>query len=65
MGASYFYKPIRIHGLQYRAAAIQYQLKNNTLSFVVADEGPGFDYYNLPDPTAPVRAMKPTRLLMP
>jgi serine/threonine-protein kinase RsbW len=32
---------------------IQYQLKNNNLSFVVADEGPGFDYYNLPDPTAP------------
>ena len=32
---------------------IQYQIKNNSLSFVVADEGPGFDYYNLPDPTAP------------
>jgi len=32
---------------------IQYQIKNNNLSFVVADEGPGFDYYNLPDPTAP------------
>jgi len=32
---------------------IQYQIKDNNLSFVVADEGPGFDYYNLPDPTAP------------
>ena len=32
---------------------IQYQLKNNNLSFVIADEGAGFDYYNLPDPTAP------------
>ena len=32
---------------------IQYQLKNNNLSFVVTDEGPGFDFYNLPDPTAP------------
>jgi serine/threonine-protein kinase RsbW len=32
---------------------IQYQIKNNNLSFVVADEGAGFDYYNLPDPTAP------------
>jgi serine/threonine-protein kinase RsbW len=32
---------------------IQYQIKNNNLSFVVADEGAGFDFYNLPDPTAP------------
>ena len=36
-----------------KKVSIQYQLKNNNLSFVVADEGPGFDYYNLPDPTAP------------
>lgn len=33
--------------------SIQYQLKNNNLSFVIADEGSGFDFYNLPDPTAP------------
>ena len=36
-----------------KKVSIQYQLKNNNLSFVIADEGPGFDYYNLPDPTAP------------
>ena len=36
-----------------KSVHIQYQIKNNNLSFVVADEGPGFDYYNLPDPTAP------------
>ena len=36
-----------------KKVSIQYQLKNNNLSFVVTDEGPGFDYYNLPDPTAP------------
>ena len=36
-----------------KKVSIQYQLKNNNLSFVVTDEGPGFDFYNLPDPTAP------------
>ena len=36
-----------------KKVSIQYQLKNNNLSFVITDEGPGFDYYNLPDPTAP------------
>jgi serine/threonine-protein kinase RsbW len=30
-----------------------YQVKNNTLRFVVSDQGQGFDYFNLPDPTAP------------
>jgi serine/threonine-protein kinase RsbW len=24
-----------------------------TLRFIISDEGPGFDYENLPDPTAP------------
>ncbi|MFM7216521.1 MAG: ATP-binding protein [Bacteroidota bacterium] len=32
---------------------IQYGCLHNTLTFTVADEGPGFDFYNLPDPTAP------------
>jgi anti-sigma regulatory factor (Ser/Thr protein kinase) len=27
--------------------------RGKTLSFIVKDEGPGFDYINLPDPTAP------------
>jgi serine/threonine-protein kinase RsbW len=32
---------------------IQYGFIQNTLSFTVTDEGPGFDFYHLPDPTAP------------
>jgi serine/threonine-protein kinase RsbW len=27
--------------------------RGKNLSFIVKDEGPGFDYNNLPDPTAP------------
>lgn len=32
---------------------IQYGCVHNTLTFTIADEGKGFDFYNLPDPTAP------------
>ena len=32
---------------------VQFQTKNNRLSVTVADEGQGFDYESLPDPTAP------------
>ncbi len=32
---------------------LSYILNNHNLSFKITDEGPGFDYYNLPDPTAP------------
>jgi serine/threonine-protein kinase RsbW len=32
---------------------IQYGCIHNTLTFTIADEGKGFDFYNLPDPTAP------------
>lgn len=32
---------------------------NNQLKFVVKDEGPGFDYTNLPDPTSPENIEKP------
>ena len=32
---------------------IEYGCVHNTLTFTVADEGPGFDFYHLPDPTAP------------
>jgi len=34
-------------------------LDNNTISFKVEDEGPGFDYRNLPDPTSPENLEKP------
>ncbi len=33
--------------------SVSYLLNNHNLSFTITDEGPGFDYYNLPDPTAP------------
>jgi serine/threonine-protein kinase RsbW len=32
---------------------VTYLLNDHQLSFTIADEGPGFDYYNLPDPTSP------------
>lgn len=38
---------------------IDYEVQKDTISFVIADEGKGFDYYNLPDPTAPENLEKP------
>ncbi|MEO8087940.1 MAG: ATP-binding protein [Bacteroidota bacterium] len=32
---------------------VKYALSNHHLSFTITDQGPGFDFYNLPDPTAP------------
>jgi serine/threonine-protein kinase RsbW len=32
---------------------LSYQFSDGSLSFTIADQGTGFDYYNLPDPTAP------------
>ena len=32
---------------------------NNAISFLVSDEGAGFDFNNLPDPTAPENIEKP------
>lgn len=32
---------------------ISYGCVHNTLTFTIADEGKGFDFYNLPDPTSP------------
>jgi serine/threonine-protein kinase RsbW len=32
---------------------IQFGCIHNTLTFTVSDEGNGFDFYHLPDPTAP------------
>ncbi|RMF23788.1 MAG: ATP-binding protein [Bacteroidetes bacterium] len=33
--------------------------EKNSLAFQVCDEGPGFDYQNLPDPTRPENIEKP------
>ena len=51
------------HGNQYDAAKkvnITYEVEGDNLMFSVQDEGSGFDYYNLPDPTAPENLEKPT-----
>jgi len=39
--------------------SLGYEAKENRLIFVVSDEGPGFDYQNLPDPTDPQNLEKP------
>ena len=38
---------------------IGFESNNNHLKFTVADEGTGFDYDNLPDPTDPLNVDKP------
>jgi serine/threonine-protein kinase RsbW len=51
------------HGNQYdpnKKVNITYEVEGDSLMFSVQDEGPGFDYYNLPDPTAPENLEKPT-----
>ncbi|MEJ8802592.1 ATP-binding protein [Pontibacter sp. H249] len=35
------------------------QVEDNQLTFEIEDEGPGFDYENLPDPTAPENLENP------
>ena len=32
---------------------LSYQFTDGNLSFTITDQGKGFDFYNLPDPTAP------------
>lgn len=39
--------------------ALSLSLKDSIIKFVVRDEGNGFDYQNLPDPTAPENIAKP------
>ena len=38
---------------------VSYDIKGNELIFIVEDEGPGFDYDSLPDPTDPKNIEKP------
>ena len=38
---------------------IEYNIKNQTITFTVFDEGIGFDFNNLPDPTSPENLEKP------
>ena len=39
---------------------VTFKVKDDTLFFTVKDQGPGFDYNNLPDPTDPQNIEKPT-----
>lgn len=51
-----------IHGNQNNKSKnvfLNLEITNATISFIVKDEGNGFDYQNLPDPTAPENLDKP------
>jgi len=51
------------HGNLYDATkkvSVKYSLENNGIVIVVADEGKGFNYEDLPDPTAPDRLELPS-----
>ncbi|TRX58670.1 ATP-binding protein [Fulvivirga sp. M361] len=39
--------------------ALSLALEDNQITFTVSDEGKGFDFQNLPDPTAPENLEKP------
>lgn len=43
-----------------KQVAIRFLKNNGHLEFLIADEGNGFDYKNLPDPTSPENIEKPT-----
>ena len=42
-----------------KKVAITVKSDDTSLHFTISDEGPGFDYDNLPDPTAPENIEKP------
>ena len=42
-----------------KSVTFGYQAKEDSLVFMVQDQGPGFDYDNLPDPTDPQNIEKP------
>lgn len=51
------------HGNKYdpmKMVNVSYEIDNDRIAFVIKDEGVGFDFYNLPDPTAPENLEKPT-----
>jgi serine/threonine-protein kinase RsbW len=39
--------------------SVEYETRKKDLFFRITDEGPGFDYNNLPDPTAPENLERP------
>lgn len=51
------------HGNKYdpeKMVHIAYEVDPDQIAFTVSDEGTGFDYVNLPDPTDPENIEKPT-----
>ena len=51
-----------IHGNKNRSdkkTEIEYNIQDNTIAFTITDEGSGFDYNDLPDPTSPENIEKP------
>ena len=43
-----------------KQVAVEATMEDNVLTFFIKDQGPGFDYNNLPDPTAPENLEKPS-----
>jgi serine/threonine-protein kinase RsbW len=43
-----------------KTVTIEYIEQPNRLAFIITDEGPGFDFINIPDPTAPENLTKLT-----
>lgn len=51
-----------VHGnksVSHKNVSLRLHLNENVLKFTIVDEGPGFDYHNLPDPTSPENLDKP------
>ncbi|MGQ9847947.1 MAG: ATP-binding protein [Bacteroidales bacterium] len=42
-----------------KSVKIEYEIDNNVFMFSIKDEGNGFDYKNIPDPTSPENIEKP------
>ncbi len=47
------------NGEKNKNVELKLSMEENAIKFKVSDEGPGFDYQNLPDPTAPENLGKP------
>ncbi|PKR82101.1 ATP-binding protein [Brumimicrobium salinarum] len=43
-----------------KSVSVDSKIENNQLQFIISDSGLGFDYHNLPDPTAPENIEKET-----
>ena len=43
-----------------KSVTLSLSLNQNTINFTIMDEGNGFDFQNLPDPTAPENIDKPS-----